>query len=106
LVLIDGRSSYTPLFAGVYWSIQDTLLEDIDRIEVIRGPGGTIWGANAKRRINIITKRAAATQGLMHQRARNVDHAVPGFLMVALEQALRTTVSTKGVERGGPQLHF
>jgi iron complex outermembrane recepter protein len=47
LVLIDGRSVYSPLFAGVYWQVQDTLFEDIDRIEVIRGPGGTIWGANA-----------------------------------------------------------
>src|SRR5260370_38692753 len=47
LVLIDGRSVYTPLFAGVYWEVQDTLLEDVDRIEVILGPGGTIWGPNA-----------------------------------------------------------
>src|SRR5258708_5757051 len=55
LVLIDGRSVYTPLFAGVYWQVQDTLLEDVDRIEVIRGPGGTIWGANAVNAvINII----------------------------------------------------
>lgn len=64
LVLIDGRSVYTPLFAGVFWDVQDTLLEDIDRIEVIRGPGGTLWGANAVNGVvNIITKRAAATQG-------------------------------------------
>lgn len=66
LVLIDGRSVYTPLFAGVYWEVQDTLLEDIDRIEVIRGPGGTLWGANAVNGvINIITKSARETQGLL-----------------------------------------
>jgi iron complex outermembrane receptor protein len=66
LVLIDGRNVYTPLFAGVYWDVQDMPLEDIERIEVIRGPDGTIWGANAANGvINIITKRAAATQGVM-----------------------------------------
>jgi iron complex outermembrane receptor protein len=64
LVLIDGRSVYTPLFSGVYWDVQDTLLEDIDRIEVIRGPGATMWGANAVNGvINIITKAASQTQG-------------------------------------------
>jgi iron complex outermembrane receptor protein len=66
LVLIDGRSVYTPLFAGVYWDVQDMPLEDIDRIEVIRGPGGTIWGPNAGNGvINIITKKAGDTQGAM-----------------------------------------
>jgi iron complex outermembrane receptor protein len=65
LVLIDGRSVYTPLFAGVYWEVQDTLLEDIERIEVIRGPGGTIWGANAVNAvINIITTKASETHGV------------------------------------------
>jgi iron complex outermembrane receptor protein len=64
LVLIDGRSVYTPLFAGVYWDVQDLVLEDIDRIEVIRGPGATLWGANAVNGvINITTKSAKETQG-------------------------------------------
>jgi iron complex outermembrane receptor protein len=65
LVLIDGRAVYTPLYGGVLWNVQDYLLEDIDRIEVISGPGGTLWGANAVNGvINIITKSAEKTQGL------------------------------------------
>ena len=66
LVLQDGRSVYTPLFSGVYWDAQDTLLEDVDRIEVIRGPGAALWGANAVNGvINIITKDAKDSQGFL-----------------------------------------
>ncbi|MDD3815534.1 MAG: TonB-dependent receptor [Desulfocapsaceae bacterium] len=64
LVMIDGRSVYTPTYSGVYWEVQDVMLEDVDRIEVIRGPGATLWGANAVNGvINIITKHAAETLG-------------------------------------------
>jgi iron complex outermembrane receptor protein len=64
LVLIDGREVYDPLYSGVYWDVQDTPLEDIERIEVIRGPGATLWGSNAVNGvINIITKNAFDTAG-------------------------------------------
>jgi iron complex outermembrane receptor protein len=65
LVMIDGRTVYSPLFTGVFWNVVDYVLEDIDRIEVIRGPGATLWGANAVNGvINIITRPARATRGL------------------------------------------
>ncbi len=64
LVLIDGRIVYTPLFSGVFWDAQDVMLEDVERIEVISGPGATLWGANAVNGvINVITRRASDTQG-------------------------------------------
>ncbi len=65
LVQIDGRTVYTPTFGGVYWDVQDVLLEDVERIEVIRGPGAAVWGANAVNGvINILTKSSRETQGM------------------------------------------
>lgn len=66
LILIDGRSVYSPLFSGVAYDMQDVLMDDVDRIEVISGPGATLWGANAMNGvINIITRRAGETQGFL-----------------------------------------
>jgi iron complex outermembrane recepter protein len=66
LVLIDGRIVYSPLFSGVFWEVQDVMLEDVERIEVISGPGATLWGANAVNGvINIITRPARDTRGAL-----------------------------------------
>ncbi len=68
LVQIDGRTLYSPIFGGTIWDVQNVILEDVERIEVIRGPGATIWGANAVNGIiNVITKQASDTQGLLVQ---------------------------------------
>jgi iron complex outermembrane receptor protein len=78
LVLVDGRSVYTPLYSGVYWDLQDVLPDDIERIEVISGPGATLWGANAVNGvINIITRKASQTQGgLLDISAGNLEQSV------------------------------
>ncbi|HTI66545.1 MAG TPA: TonB-dependent receptor [Caulobacteraceae bacterium] len=75
LVLVDGRSVYTPYFSGVMWDLQGVLPDDIERIEVISGPGATLWGANAVNGvINIITRRSEDTQGgALHLRAGNME---------------------------------
>lgn len=80
LVMQDGRSLYSPLFSGVYWNTQDLLLEDIDRIEVVRGPVAALWGANAVNGvINIITKTAQRTQGgLVEVAAGNEERYIAG----------------------------
>jgi iron complex outermembrane recepter protein len=80
LVLIDGRSVYTPLYSGVYWDMQDVLPEDIDRIEVVSGPGATLWGANAVNGvINIITRNAGETQGLYGSVEAGADQRSAGL---------------------------
>lgn len=77
LVLIDGRTVYTPVFSGVFWDVQNLMLEDIERIEVIRGPGATLWGANAVNGvINIITKSAKDTQGTLVTAATGTQERV------------------------------
>ena len=96
LVMVDGRSLYTPLFAGVYWALQDgILLEDVERVEVIRGPGGTIWGANAVTGvINIITKRAKDTHGTLASVEAEASIKASAKSVMDLEMATSIIAST------------
>jgi iron complex outermembrane recepter protein len=86
LVLIDGRTVYTPLFSGVFWDQQDVMLEDVERIEVITGPGATLWGANAVNGvINVLTRSARDTQGtLVSAGAGNMETGVAARHGIAL----------------------
>ena len=98
LVLIDGRSVYTPVFSGVYWDVQDLMLEDVERIEVIRGPGASLWGANAVNGvISIITKSAKQTEGgLISASAGSEGHAIVGVRYgLALSEKAWLRVFTK-----------
>ncbi|MGA2135313.1 MAG: TonB-dependent receptor [Bryobacteraceae bacterium] len=106
LVLIDGRSVYTPLFAGTYWDVQDYLLEDIDRIEVIRGPGGTIWGPNAVNGvINIITKSSKDTRGIFASTGGgNEEQGFADFRYGGGDDGLTYRVYAKGFT-WGPEYH-
>lgn len=78
LVLIDGRTVYSPVFSGVFWEAQDVVIQDVERIEVTRGPGGSIWGANAVNGvINVITKSAADTKGTFVNASMGTDTMGP-----------------------------
>ena len=93
LVLIDGRTVYNPLFSGTYWDVQDTIMEDIERIEVIRGPGAALWGANAVNGvINVITKAAADTQG--------------GFASISARNKLRGSAQLRYGGKMGDNGHY
>jgi len=93
LVLVDGRTVYTPLYAGVYWDVQDTALADLDRIEVISGPGATQWGANAVNGvINVTTKSAKDTPG--------------GFLSGGLGSELRNLAEVRYGGKLAPNLYY
>src|SRR2546426_1238007 len=99
LVLIDGRTVYTPLFSGVFWDVEEVPLADIDRIEVISGPGATLWGANAVNGvINVITKDAKDTQGLLLSGGGGTEQR--GFGTVRYGGALGSTVRARIYGRG------
>lgn len=98
LVMIDGRSIYTPLFGGVVWNEHNVAIEDIERIEVVRGPGGTIWGANAVNGvINIISKSSADTQGVRaHVFGGTQEYGIAARYGGALGEDTKYRVSLKG----------
>jgi iron complex outermembrane receptor protein len=101
LVLIDGRNVYTPIFAGVYWDVQEMPLDNIDHIEVIRGPGGTIWGPNAANGIiNIITRNARDTQGITANALGGTeDHTIDDLQYGAANKGLSYRFFGRGFER-------
>jgi iron complex outermembrane receptor protein len=101
LVLIDGRTVYTPLFSGVFWDAQDVMLQDVERIEVISGPGGTLWGSNAVNGvINIITRSARDTQGtLLSAGAGTEERGAAARYGGKLNEDTAFRVYAKGFER-------
>ena len=106
LVMIDGRTVYTPLYSGVFWDVQDVMLEDIERIEVISGPGGTLWGSNAVNGvINVITRSAKDTQGsLVSLGAGNEERAGAARHGGELGEDASYRIYAKGFSRDDTQL--
>jgi len=102
LVMIDGRTVYSPLFSGVFWDAQSVLVDDLDRIEVISGPGGTLWGANAVNGvINIVTRSSAETQGaLVDLREGIVDRSAGARFGGRLGDNATYRIYAMGFERG------
>lgn len=105
LVLIDGRTVYTPLFSGVFWDVQDVMLQDVERIEVISGPGGALWGSNAVNGvINIITRSAHATQGaLLNAGVGTEERGGAARYGGKLNENTAFRVYAKGFERDGTE---
>lgn len=104
LVLMDGRSVYTPLFSGVFWDVQDTFLDDIERIEVVRGPGGSLWGANAVNGvINIITKNTEETTGTLVRGIHGTEEKVniAGRFGQAIDDRSNLRLFAKNFRRDG-----
>lgn len=101
LVLVDGRSVYTPVFAGTYWDVLDLPIRDIDHIEVIRGPGGTIWGPNAANGvINIVTKSAADTHGVLASGlGGTLDHTVDTLQYGSATHGIDFRIFGRGFQR-------
>jgi len=106
LILIDGRSVYNPLFSGVAYDAQDVMMDDIDRIEVISGPGATLWGANAMNGvINIITRKAQDTQGtLLRASAGDQESAFSGRFGGEFGDGDAFRVYAKAFDRGPSEL--
>src|ERR1041384_5096921 len=101
-VFLDGRSLYSPLFGGVFWDMQNTVIEDIDRIEVIRGPGATLWGGNAVNCvINIITMSARDTKGWLAVAGGGANHPLVSLALLVMNTKGWLAVAGGGAgERG------
>jgi iron complex outermembrane receptor protein len=103
LVLVDGRTVYSPLFSGVYWDLPDVLPQDVDRIEVISGPGATLWGANAVNGvINVITRKAAATAGgFISIQAGRIQRTASARFGGAIGDTLTYRIFARAIEEEG-----